>query len=153
MENLFPIIAQNRKALQHFLAQKTKDELHKIPKGFNNNIWWNIAHIVVTEQKLVYGLSGLALNIPQELVEKYQKGTSPKGEPSDKELKTIAEMLTSLPQKTRLDYEAGKFNSFKNYMTSAKVELRTVEDAIAFNTFHEGLHLGTIMALAKAITV
>jgi len=153
LESLFTIIKQNRKALHYFLEHKTKDELFKIPKGFRNNIWWNIAHIVVTEQKLIYGLSGLPLHIPQELVEKYQKGTFPKDRPSDEELKTISEMLISLPQKTRSAYEAGTFVSFKSYMTSAKVELNTVEDAIAFNTFHEGLHLGTIMALAKATAI
>lgn len=151
MENLFTIIRQNRKGLYHFLKNTTKEELFKIPKGFNNNIWWNIAHVVVTEQKLVYGLSGLPLNISQELVEKYQKGTAPNGVPSIEEQENIKSLLFGLPEKTEEDYKIGLFNEFKPYMTTPKVELKSVEDAIAFNTFHEGIHLGSIFALARAV--
>ncbi len=36
-------------------------------------------------------------------------------------------------------------------MTSAGIRLESVEDAIAFNNFHEGIHLGYVMALKKAL--
>jgi len=151
MDNLFTIITQNRKALYHFLNTIPEQELFKTPKGFNNSIWWNIAHVVVTEQKLVYGLSGLPLNIDNELVAKYQKGTFPQGQPSEEEQSTIKTLLFRLPEKTKEAYKAGLFTSFKSYMTTPKVELNSVEDAIAFNVYHEGLHLGSIFALIKAV--
>jgi len=151
MENLFTITQQNRKVLYQFLKNTSPEDLFKIPKGFNNTIWWNIAHVVVTEQKLVYGLSGLPLNLDQSFVAKYQKGTFPEKEPSIGEQEIITELLFSLPKKTREDYKNGIFISFKNYMTSPKVALNSVEDAIAFNVFHEGIHLGSILALARAL--
>jgi len=49
------------------------------------------------------------------------------------------------------DHAAGKFKSFQPYKTSAGVPLNDVEDAIAFNHFHEGIHLGYILALRKVI--
>jgi len=30
------------------------EQLNKIPEGFNNNLIWNIAHCVVTQQLLCY---------------------------------------------------------------------------------------------------
>ena len=60
-------------------------------------------------------------------------------------------LLFDLPEQTINDYENGRFTDFNSYMTSPKVELNTIEDAIAFNVFHEGLHLGSIMALARAV--
>lgn len=153
MQQLFTITIQNRKILHRFLTQTPSELLHKIPAGFNNSIWWNIAHVVVTQQKLVYGLSGLPLNISQELVLKYQKGTFPVGTPTTEEIKTVETLLFDLPEKTRKDYENGLFQNFSTYMTTPKVELKSVEDAIAFNVFHEGLHLGTIMALIRAVKV
>ncbi len=151
MEQLFTIIRQNRKILYRYLTDTPEELLFKIPKGFNNNIWWNIAHVVVTEQKLVYGLSGLPLNISTELVEKYQKGTFPEGKPSDTEVEEIKKLLVELPEITENDYANGVFKNFNPYMTTPKVELNSMEDAIAFNIFHEGLHLGSIMALARAV--
>ncbi|MEM1260273.1 MAG: DinB family protein [Bacteroidota bacterium] len=153
MDPLFTVTRQNRKILYRFLTKLTDFELFTIPKGFNNNIWWNIAHVVVTQQKLVYGLSALPLNISQELVEKYQKGTAPQGDPSKAEVEEIKKLLFELPDQTIKDYQNGIFKNFKTYMTSPKVELNSVEDAVAFNVFHEGLHLGSIMALARAVKV
>ncbi len=151
METQFTIIQQNRKVFYQFLKHTPEEALFTIPKGFNNSIWWNIAHVVVTEQKLVYGLSGLPLNIDSDLVEKYQKGSFPQGKPDKSEQEGITKLLFNLPEKTKTDFDNGIFTSFKSYMTTPKVELNSVEDAIAFNVYHEGLHLGSIMALARAL--
>ncbi|NKI31441.1 DinB family protein [Croceivirga thetidis] len=151
MQQLSIIVNQNRKILYKYLTGLSDDELFTIPKGFNNNIWWNIAHVVVTQQKLVYGLSGLPLNISQQLVEDYQKGSFPKEKPNQEEVEEIKRLLFELPEKTQADYDAGLFTNFKSYMTTPKVELNSVEDAMAFNVFHEGLHLGSIMAILRAV--
>jgi hypothetical protein len=53
----------------------TLEQLNKVHEGFNNNIIWNIAHVIVTQQILVYKLSGLPMIVTDEMVEKYRKGT------------------------------------------------------------------------------
>ncbi len=151
LETQFDIVIKNRARLHHYLETTPKEELVKIPKGFNNNIWWNIAHVMVTEQKLIYGLSGLPLGVSEEMIAKYGKGSFPQENPSDTEMALIKTLLLALPEKTRSDYNNGVFADFKSYMTTTKVELNAVEDAIAFNAFHEGLHLGSIMALARVL--
>lgn len=150
MKTQFTIVTQNRKLLYHYLNNTPENVLFTIPEGFNNNIWWNIAHVVVTQQLLVYGLSGKPLPISDELVAKYRKGTFPQGQPTSAEVEELTSLLFELPQQTEKDYENGVFKDFKPYMTTPKVELKSVEDAIAFNSFHEGLHLGSIMALIRA---
>ncbi len=60
-------------------------------------------------------------------------------------------MLVSTIEHTQKDYEAGLFKDFQPYTTSAKVTLNNVQDAIRFNNFHEGLHLGSIFALRKML--
>ncbi len=152
MEELFDITLQTRKTLHGHLLNTPKEDLFKIPKGFNNNIWWNIAHVVVTEQLLVYKLSGESVNMPEEIIEKYRKGTFPEGIPSDEEIDLISSLMFSLPEQTANDYEKGIFKDFKSYMTSAKIELKSVEDAIVYNTYHEGIHLGSVLALKRALS-
>ena len=133
------------------MTSTPKEQLLKIPEGYRNNIWWNIAHVVVTQQLLVYNLSGQKMKVPSNLIEKFKKGTVPDGTATDEELDSIKAFLFSTIEWTQEDYEKGIFNNFNEYTTSANVTLRDVEDAIAFNLFHEGLHLGAILSLQKTL--
>jgi hypothetical protein len=48
MNQIFETTRTSRKVLLQFLENYTLVQLNKIPEGFNNNLIWNIAHIVVT---------------------------------------------------------------------------------------------------------
>ncbi|MGB7394135.1 MAG: DinB family protein [Pricia sp.] len=151
MEKIFDTTLQHRKLLYKILDNTPKEQLLEIPDGFRNNIWWNIAHVVVTQQALVYGLSGLQLRVPKELVDKFKKGTVPDGSATDEEMETIENLLISTADWAEEDYNSGLFKEFKEYTTSLNVTLKNVEDAMTFNVFHEGLHLGAILALQKVL--
>lgn len=151
MENLFDITLKNRQRLHYILEKTSKEDLLKIPEGFRNNIWWNIAHVLVTEQLLVYKMSGLPMSVSDELINKFKKGTTPDGSATDEEIKLVKDLLIVTIENTSADYDKGIFENFNEYTTSANVTLRNVEDALAFNLFHEGLHLGTILSLQKLL--
>ena len=133
------------------MTETPKEKLLKIPEGFRNNIWWNIAHVVVTQQLLAYKLSGLQMRIPEALVEKFKKGTVPDGTATDEEIKEIGAFLISTIEWLEEDYENGLFESYNSYTTSVNVTLKNIDDALAFNLFHEGLHRGAILALQKLV--
>lgn len=151
VEHAFEITLQNRKKLYQILKETPKEQLLEVPDGFRNNIWWNIAHVLVTEQLLVYKLSGQPMRLDEVLVDKYKKGTQPSGTPTDEELQGVAELLLSTVDWMREDYGKGIFNGYNEYTTSANVTLKSVEDAIIFNVYHQGLHLGAIISLLKAV--
>jgi len=151
MKFLFETTLQNRKLLYSILDKTPREQLLKIPKGYRNNIWWNIAHVMVTQQLLVYKLCNLPMRVPQELVDKFQKGTVPDGKATDEEIEMVGAFLFSTIEWAEEDYENECFENYNEYTTSLKVTLKTVEDAIAFNVFHEGLHLGVILSLQKAL--
>jgi len=148
-ENIFQVMLQNRRNLHAILTKISKDKLLKIPKGFNNNVYWNIAHTVITQQILIYKFSGLQMRVPDNLVDKFMKGTVPDGTASDEEMMMIADFLISTAEWLIEDYNTELFKTFKEYTTSARVTLKNVDDAIAFNLFHEGLHIGQISLLLK----
>jgi len=152
LEKLFDTTLKNRIILHRFLTETPREDLFVIPDGFNNNLFWNIAHVVVTQQILVYGKSGKDFLISNKLVEKYKKGTVPtEASVSEDEIKEIEELLLSVPKQTEEDYANGAFTSYESYTTTPKVTLDSVEDAITFNVFHEGIHLGSIFALRRAL--
>ncbi|MDO6601404.1 DinB family protein [Arenibacter palladensis] len=152
LENAFDVTLQNRKRLYKFLKETPKEILLQIPQGFRNNIWWNIAHVVVTQQLLVYKFSGQPIRVSEALVEKFKKGTVPDGTATEEEIKQVADSLLPTVEWMQEDYGKGLFDGYTEYTTSANVTLSSVEDAIIFNVYHEGLHLGAILSLLKVVS-
>ncbi len=126
--------------------------MNKIPDGFKNNIIWNIGHIVVTEQLLLYRLSGMPTLVSDEMIEKYKIGTKPEAFVTQEEVDEISELLFSTIKKTQEDYNNNKFENYKEYTVSTTGNtLKNIDDAISFSLFHEGIHLGYILALKKSL--
>lgn len=147
-EKVFDLHKVTRQNLSVYLEKLSPEQLAKIPAGFNNNIWWNIAHCVATEQILCYKLSGMPLLVGDDFIEKYKKGTSPNGEiPSKEEIKELRELLLSTSQKLRENYYNQYFTNYTPYPTSYGFDLESITDAINMCNTHEAMHLGTIKAL------
>lgn len=129
----------------------TLEQLNKVPEGFKNNLIWNVAHIVVTQQLLVYKLAGLPVMVSDELIEKYKKGTKTEHEASQEEVDEILSLLHTTIAQTEKDIENNLFQNFTKYPTSTGFVLKTNQDSMEFNNFHEGLHIGVIMAIRKLV--
>ncbi|MEN8125208.1 MAG: DinB family protein [Bacteroidota bacterium] len=151
MDKIFESTIFNRKVFIDILDELSLTQLNKIPQNFNNSIIWNIAHTLVTEQLLTYGLSGLPIQIDEQFVKRFRKGTKPTSNVTKEEIKYIKEHLTSIIDKTQFDYNSGVFQGFTSYLTSAKITLNNIEDAIIFNNYHEGIHLGVVLSLKKLV--
>ena len=151
MDWAFDITVKNRIIMASFLESLSLQELNKVPTGFNNNIIWNIAHLVVTQQLLTYNLSGLPMLISDEMVSKYRKGSKVEIKATQEEVNQVKEMLFSTLERTRQDYKKGIFKNYKEYTVTTKSNLTNIEQAIEFNNFHEGIHLGYILAMKKSL--
>ena len=91
MQKHFEILKLSRHYIFKNIETLSIEQLNKIPDGFKNNIIWNIAHLVVTQQLLCYKLSGLKCAISDEMIEKYQNGTAPLLAVSQEEFETMKE--------------------------------------------------------------
>ena len=144
-------LAKTRQSLVAITDALEDEARLRVPDGFKNHILWNLAHVVVTQQLLVYGLSGLPLHVPDEWIQAYRKGTSATTGESVASYDEVRQAALELPPTTRADLEAGRFETFRSYTTTPGVVLESVHDADRFNLYHEGLHLGTILALRKLV--
>jgi len=152
MQLTFDVFKKTRGFFKQYLERYSLEELNEIPEGFNNNIIWNIVHSVVTEQLLVYKLSGLQPNVSDALITSYKKGSSPEKPVTKEELETIKGLLFSTIEQTEIDYKKGLFKTYNDYTLSTTGNtLTNVSQAIQFALFHEGLHYGYIMALERAL--
>ncbi len=152
MEFTFQVLQNTRGIFKKIIEEHPLSDLNKVPKGFNNNIIWNIAHIVVSEQLLAYKLSGLESYLSDDMINAYRKGTSPSRDLNQQEVDVIKGLLGSMLEKTKQDYYGGRFKNYNSYTVSTTGNtLNTIEDALQFIAFHEGLHYGYVLALLKAV--
>ena len=149
MKTEFNFLIKSRAITLNAINGLTLEQLHKIPDGFNNNIAWNIAHLVVTQQLLHYKMAGLNCLCPDYLIENFKKGTFPTTSFTQEELDEMLALFTGLPETLQEDYEAGIFENNNEYITSAGFVLDSIETAISFNNYHEALHLSTINTIKK----
>ena len=152
MDKSLEILLQHRKVLYYYLKQVPLAVLNEIPSGFRNNILWNIGHSVVIQQLLIYRRSNLTPLVSNELIERYRRGSVPDGQATAEEVNLIQKLLFTTVEKTSDDYQLGLFREYDSFVTATNVTLANVNDAILFNNYHEGLHLGTILALQKALS-
>ncbi|MBL4605620.1 MAG: DinB family protein [Flavobacteriaceae bacterium] len=151
MKTQFNILRKAREITSKRIDGLTLEQLHIIPDGFNNNIAWNVAHLVVTQQLLNYRMSGKDCLVSEELIEAYRKGTKPESQFTQEEFDEVLELFEGLPDTLEEDYNAGIFTEYKEYTSSTGFVLDSIENAISFNNFHEAMHLGVIMSLTKLV--
>jgi hypothetical protein len=151
MKYHFEILNITRNNILNAIKGLTLDQLTVIPEGFNNNIIWNVGHVVATQQLLCYKLSGSEMYLENDFIDKYKKGSFGSTELSQDELDFIVEQLMLLPTKLEKDYSNSIFGDFSSYTTSYNITLSSIENAIQFNNVHDGLHFGYIMAMKKVI--
>ena len=151
MKIQFDVLRKSRDLVLKELEGLTLDQIHKIPEGFKNSIAWNVAHLVVTQQLLHYKLSGLNCLCPDDLIDDYKKGTVPTKTFTEEEFDEVKELLIGLPDTLEEDFKAGIFEIYDEYPTSTGFILASIETAIVFNNFHEGIHYGIIRAIKKFV--
>lgn len=127
------------------------EQLNTVPKGYKNSLFWNFAHIVVTQQLLVYGLSQTPLMVSDKWVTLYKKGSIFTEAATEEELTILKELLIKTIDKTEKDLIENNLKPINSYMTSTGFELKTLEDVFLFNNFHEGIHFGYILAMKKTV--
>ena len=53
MKTQFDILLKSRELVLKTIDGLSMEQIHEIPDGFKNNIAWNVAHLVVTQQTII----------------------------------------------------------------------------------------------------
>lgn len=153
MKKTIEVITASRKALLSLVEDLSTEQMNKIPTGFNNNLAWQIGHMVVSQQILCYKLSNNAFVIDPTLIDKYKNGSKPESFISAEEIAQMkAYLLTNIVQLEE-DLATDKFVNYTPYTVSTYkgYRLEKVEDAIKFLVSHDGLHYGCSLMIKKFI--
>lgn len=151
MKKQFEIFKIYRKSLVQEIDDLSLEQLQKIPEGFKNNIFWNVAHTLVSQQILHYKMSGLNPLITNDWIENYQNGTFPRFVITEDEIDYLKNKLIITAEQLEEDFNEKKFESYTEFETKMGIVISSVEDAINFNNTHEALHYGIVSSMKKLV--
>lgn len=151
MNNPFENIRNVRKHLLQAIEELSVDQLNEVPAGFNNNIIWNLAHLIAAQQGICYVRSILEPVVDTAFCDTYKPGTKPERYIKAEEVKMIKEILLTSIDRFETDYQNKIFTQYTSVTLRYGVTLNDIEDALQFLPFHEGVHTGCIWALKRII--
>lgn len=151
MKKHFEILRVTRANLLKVTHELSLDQLNHILPGFNNNIAWQLGHVLVTQQRLCYGLAGQEMRIEPEIVDLYRKGSRPEEWIEQASIDYIREMIVHTSVLIESDFNSHLFTGYKEYPTSYGITLTSIEDAIHFNNIHEAMHFGMVKSMLMAM--
>ena len=151
MNQLVGNIRKTRAYVLDLIKELSLEKLNKIPHGFNNNIIWNTGHLVAAQQSICYLKAGLPLTIPGNLFEMFKPGSRPErffeGDVED-EIKSL--LFSSLDQLEK-DLQQNVFQKFTPWTTRLGLNINSINEAIVYLHFHEGLHTGIIYSMKRMV--
>jgi len=136
------------------ISNLTSEQLNTIPAGYNNNIIWNLGHLVSATQAICYKRAGLAVTIDDQYFTPFLPATKPGSFIDNKEIIIIKELLISTINTLNTDLEN---NLFSNYTKSERIEqvygidVSNIDDAIEILLYHKGFHSGYIVGLIRLV--
>lgn len=143
------ITIQNRKACKKVLDSLSTEQINEIPEGFNNNILWNCGHIISVQQMLIYGLSNVPFSSDMRLINQFLPGTRPNAYYGSDMINEVKMLLFSTFEQIQKDITTGVFSNFNPFRTAINFEISNLESAIAFNQYHEALHMGHMLNIKR----
>lgn len=142
----FKMIHSIRKTIAFTLSRLSIDQINHIPEGQSNNIIWNATHLISVQQLLINRRCGAPYTEGKDITALYKPGTRPEGAVNQEFVAYIIDRLIGSAIQMEEDYKAGLFDNYEPFSTRTKVNLDSAADAINFELFHEGIHLGYILS-------
>lgn len=146
-----------RQMIVKLLKSIPTEQADVIPPTWKNNARWHAGHLIVTPALLTVGLLREPLGVPEEFRGWFAKGSDPSSWGDASVLPSFADLVDDIsPMSGRL-FEAVKARAdepfLEPYVTSVGIKLHTPAEALNFSMMHDGIHLGMLLALRRALQV
>lgn len=153
MEKIIEVIKACRSKWLTTIEDLTTDQLNQTPPGFNNNLAWQLGHVVISQQLLCYKLSGNPLLINEQLVDIYRNGSKPERYITAEEIAQMKTYLLSTIDQLATDLATDKFQNFTSYTISTYpgFKLEKITDSVKFIVSHDALHYGCSLMMKRLV--
>jgi hypothetical protein len=149
--NTLNTIKATRQHLLKLIDGLSTEQLNKVPAGFNNNIIWNVAHMISAQQGICYTRAGVPIITDDKYYTPYRPDTKPTGFVDSDEVENIKKLLIGTIDQLGTDLTNNLFTNYPEWATRYGVQIKSIEEAVSFLPFHDGMHIGYVMALKRVI--
>lgn len=149
--NTLITLKATRQHLLKLIEGLSTEQLNKVPAGFNNNIIWNVAHMISAQQGICYTRAGVPIITDEKYYTPYRPDTKPTGIIENAEIEEIKKLLLTTIDNLETDYQNNLFANYPEWTTRYGVQIKNIEEAVSFLPFHDGMHIGYVMALKRLI--
>ncbi|MCG7218148.1 DinB family protein [Paenibacillus mucilaginosus] len=131
----------------------SEEEARTVPRGFNNNILWNLGHILLVHEKFSFALANEKMELPKHFAEVFAPGTMPEHWGTQVPgLNEILLLLSMQIERTGQTLEHRLEEKLEEpFVTSAGLELLAVKECLSFCIYHEGMHFAAIKAIKQQL--
>ncbi|MFC4101681.1 DinB family protein [Paenibacillus xanthanilyticus] len=135
------------------VKEMSEEEARTVPRGFNNNILWNLGHILLVHEKFSFALANEKMELPKHFAEVFAPGTMPKHWGTQVPgLNEILLLLSMQIERTGQTLEHRLEEKLEEpFVTSAGLELLAVKECLSFCIYHEGMHFAAIKAIKQQL--
>jgi uncharacterized damage-inducible protein DinB len=133
-------------------ADVPETQLHIIPGGYNNSIFWNLGHILIVQEQLAIHFGNVEPQLPDDYMRYFGQHSSPIS--WDDAPPPFVDIVSLLQSQTdhivhclgnRMDERLRK--PFKRNGMS----MNTIGELLIYSVYHEGVHIGMINAMMKLL--
>ncbi|MEH7253090.1 DinB family protein [Neobacillus niacini] len=147
-EVLFTQLETYRSEILEAVENVTEAEAEAIPKGFNNNIRWNLGHIYLDQYAWIQAVTKETSSVPGQFSTWFGYGTSPADfTPETPSFEELKHLLKEQPAQIKAEYSERLEEEFP----PTEMGMHTIEQVLIRTIFHEGMHLQTILDLKKCM--
>ncbi|MFB5674512.1 DinB family protein [Paenibacillus terreus] len=146
----FHLMDRTRQKILKHLESLPEAKRNVVPAGFNNSIHWQLGHVVTLADRIIYGIAGKPIPLPESYATFFGPGTKPAdwiGEPPSWE--ELMQLFNEQPSRLRdtfagiLDEPVAKKDNFG--------QAETIGELIHLSNGHESSHEGMINAMVKIL--
>ncbi|MBS1555029.1 MAG: DinB family protein [Bacteroidetes bacterium] len=142
-----------RKHVLQLLEHMHAAQLNQVPTGFSNNLVWNLGHLLVTQQSILYRSSGLQPKLDDSYSLLFKSGTRPEKEFAAEDINAIKQLFKAQITDLEADWAKGIFQHYNSWNhRDTGIVVSSMADALNFIIFHESMHLGIIKSIKKQVT-
>jgi hypothetical protein len=146
------LVLRNFEMTRSFFLRKleglTDETASTIPYGFNNNIHWNIGHVLTVTEQFMFGFPIKTTNLPPDYVELFGRGTRPSEWKEN--IPSVGELLVQLNEQVSRLKEIPVSN-FEEALPKPFLGFETYGELANMALFHEAHHLGQIHVMRRLV--